>query len=98
MAFKMRSFSGFKEDDPPGTENEIMSTVRDMISIGATNDEIYSYAAKAGDGESDYSFNTRTGDIEVSGPNGRRGLKKEDETLDLWDSFKPRFEGDQIIK
>ena len=98
MAFKMRGFTGFKEDDPPGTENEIMSTMRDMVSDGATNNEIYGYAASAGDGESNYSFNTRTGDMEANGPNGRRVLTKDTETLGLWDSFKPRFEGDQIIK
>jgi hypothetical protein len=98
MAFKMQGFSGFKKDDPPNTENEIMSIMRDMISDGATNDEILGYAGDAGDGKSNYNFNTRTGDVEASGPNGRRVLTKDTETLGLWDSFKPRNEGDQIIK
>ena len=80
----MKGFSGFKKDDPPGTENEIMSTMHDMINSGADEREIWSYAKSASDGESNYGFDMKTGAVEVSGPNGRRKLTKENETLGLY--------------
>ena len=92
----MSGFSGFKKDDPPSTELEIMSTARDMISSGANDQEVFNYINSASDGESGYDFNGK-GDVEASGPNGRTKLTKENETLGLWDNFKPRNEGVKIL-